>query len=264
VIQARRGREPPGPPDNGSIEEGTVGWGDDGPHYELDTTTGVTLVKVTLFRGRDPDADGEKPDKRARGHKILARIGAPLFYIPADGAQVIVVLPAGHGHVPGGPVILTAVVPAPPVQFGTNDGKDVVLDFGEDRRVIIKAGRGVILSDYENRYVGVGPDIGFKIGDPDASGAHLKAGKWQLYACAPDGDIKAMVQLMEGDTKINHKDGGGVTALTMSDGDVYAIGANCYLFSAGVYLGAGAVAINKVAYIAGGAPVASATVNIQV
>src|SRR5262249_17881533 len=48
------------------FEPGTVGW-DQGVHY--DTEDGVTLVKVTLYRGRDP----RRPLTRgeASGHQVL-------------------------------------------------------------------------------------------------------------------------------------------------------------------------------------------------
>jgi hypothetical protein len=161
----------------GGIEAGTVGWDDGSAHY--DTAAGeVVLVKVTLFRGRNPDRDPEPKEGRAGGTQILARVSAPMQTIPPDGAEVIVAVPAGFGLTPGAPVILAQVAVAPPNQFSASRSK---LDFGPDVDVVIKA-RSVTITDYEDRFITVGSRFGIKMGDAGANGAQLKGGKWSFWA----------------------------------------------------------------------------------
>ena len=195
--------------DAGSIELGTVGWGDDS-HFELgtDDNGGVTLVKVKLLRGL--------PEQ---GQELLCRLSAPLWFVPDVGSQVLVAVPAGFSQVPGAPVIIAAPGANPSSQFGGGKAADAILDFGPDRRVIIKAGKGVILSDYENRYVGVGPELGVKVGAPDASGCLLKGGTWTFYA-VQDDEAKAVLKLSPDAVLLNHKAADGkVAALKLKGGN---------------------------------------------
>jgi len=184
---------------SGSIEAGTVGWDDDADHY--DTAPGeVVLVKVTLFRGRNPDRDPEPKPGRAGGLQILARVSAPMQTIPPDGAEVIVAVPAVFGLTPGAPVILAQVAVAPPNQFSATRAK---LDFGPDVDVVIKA-RSVTLTDYEDRFFTLGPRFGIKMGDAGANGMQLKGGKWCAYV-AQNGDAKAVWEMSATDLKISQK-----------------------------------------------------------
>jgi hypothetical protein len=248
-------------PDTGSIEMGTVGWDDGGKHYELDPDSGVTLIKVTLFRGRDPDAEGQKKDKRARGQQIKCQISGPLLYIPADGTMVHVSMPAGYWQVPGAGMITAVAVKAPAVQFGTNDGKDAVLDFGPDRRVIIKAGKGVILSDYENRYLAVSPQTGIKCGDAHANGFALKNDKWLFYTTA-DGEMNTCFQLAKSAIKLLINDG-KTCGVVMKDGKWQGCGdkfeANFAGGSFGKFAGPETPATHGIAYSAAGPANATAT-----
>lgn len=97
-LQARQANEDDSwtrpPADTGSIEMGTVGWGDQDIHYDAGTASndGVTLIKVTLFRGRDPKQ--EHTPGLGQGAQILARNSAG-ENIPSKGTQVIVARPAG-------------------------------------------------------------------------------------------------------------------------------------------------------------------------
>jgi len=178
----------------GGIEAGTVGWDDGADHY--DTAEGeVVLVKVTLFRGRNPDRDPDPKAGRAGGLQILARVSAPMQTIPPDGAEVIVAIPAGFGLTPGAPVIVAQVAVAPPNQFSATRAK---LDFGPDVDVVIKA-RSVTITDYEDRYVTVGPRFGIKMGDAGANGMQLKDGKWQAWAADSTETARGFL-LLDGNT----------------------------------------------------------------
>lgn len=89
--------------DRGGVFDGTVGWQDGQSHF--DTNGNKNLVKVTLFEGHNASKSGPITDNRAHGHKITCRTSGPGHYIPPDGAQVHVSIPAGRWQTPGAPVI---------------------------------------------------------------------------------------------------------------------------------------------------------------
>lgn len=173
--------------DHGGIEQGIVGWPDGKPHYDLGTEEngGITLVKVKLIRGVQGD-----------GIELLCGISEPLWYIPAAGSIVHVSMPAGLWRVPGNAMIVAIRGKSPTAQFGTGSKQDAVIDFGPDRRAVIRAGQGVVIQDYENRYLAVGPKTGIKAGDPDGSGFVIKDEKIFLYA-ADGTDAIATLELSE-------------------------------------------------------------------
>lgn len=183
--------------DRGGIYDGTVGWEDGADHFDLDSDSGVTLVKVTLFKGHNPTTDGEKTTARARGTRVLCRIGAPLFNVPPDGAQVVVAMPAERMLVPGGGVIISQVIASPGNQFSATKAK---MDFGPDFDLVIKA-RSITLTDYEDRYLTLGPKFGFKVGDADANGCQLKSAQWLFYTTdgAATPTAKTTLRLSETD-----------------------------------------------------------------
>jgi hypothetical protein len=164
--------------DQGGIYDGTVGWQDGQAHYDIDPDSGVTLVRVTLFKGRNPGQDGPVTDALAHGHQILCRIGAPLSNIPPLNAQVMVAMAADRMLTPGGGVIFAMPIKSPGTQFAADKAK---LDFGPDYDLVIKA-RSVTLTDYENRFLTVGPTYGIKCGDVTGSGLCIKDSKLLFYA----------------------------------------------------------------------------------
>lgn len=252
------------PDDNGSIELGTVGWNDGSDHYDIEAG-GLTLVKVTLFRGAVAPAEGETVDPaRARGRQILCRLSAPLWTIPDDGAQVTVAIPAGFGSTPGAPMILGWHKDTPAQQFGTNSGKDAVLDFGADRRLIIKAGT-VVLSDYENRYLVLSPETGVKIGDPDASGFCLKGGKWMVYAAqAADAKVIFEMDATGGGVRIADKSGGSPGGMEIKAGNWIGYGTKFSAYAAMVFWGPSPTAATPAHYGPNpGSPLISATVFVS-
>lgn len=64
----------------------------------------VTLVNVTLFRGRDP----KKPHRptSAQGHEVIARLGWPGMGVPQRGSQAILVFPGGFTLAHGAGVVI--------------------------------------------------------------------------------------------------------------------------------------------------------------
>lgn len=251
------------PDDSGSIELGTVGWADGSEHYDLEPG-GLTLVKVTLFRGAVAPAQGETVDPaRARGRQILCRLSAPLWTIPDDGAQVTVAVPAGFGATPGAPMILGWHKDTPAQQFGTSSGKDAVLDFGPDRRLIIKAGT-VVLSDYENRYLVLSPETGVKVGDPDASGFCLKGSKWMFYASV-GADAKTILELdgAGGGFRVADKSGGAPGGIEIKAGNWIGYGTKFNAMAAMVFWGPLPTALTPALYGSPGSPLASTTVFVS-
>lgn len=80
--------------DRGEVQLGTVGWDDAADSVDPGTATndGNTLIRVTLYQGRDPNETLDPT--RAQGTKILARNSGGEV-IPQNGSQVVVVRPAG-------------------------------------------------------------------------------------------------------------------------------------------------------------------------
>lgn len=123
----------PRPQDNGAIELGTVGWQDGASHVDDGTGSndGNTLVKVQLFRDRDPRLE-QTPD-RGQGSQILARCSAT--HVPTDGAQVLVARPAGFDG-PGVWTIISILGPGAgpilPADGGTfiRQGRDGTISLG--------------------------------------------------------------------------------------------------------------------------------------
>jgi len=251
-----------GGPDRGSIELGTVGWEDGGKHFDP-KPGGVVFVKVRLFRGRNPDSEPAKESTRAKGHKIMCQISQPLLFIPSDGAQVMVAIPAVFGGVDGAAMIIGVAGKSPVQQFGGDDGNSAMLDFGPDRRVIIKAGKGVILSDYENRWFGVGPEFGVKCGDESGSGFQLKERKWVFYATKANGNAVAALQLAEAGIKINHNDS-AVSSITMKGGSTVVGGTKFWTACGATYLGPTANVSSFALYMLLGVPTPSSSVYVGV
>lgn len=190
--------------DQGGIYDGTVGWNDGSAHFDLDADSGVTLVRVTLFKGRNPDQDQDPiTDKLAHGHEILCRIGAPLYFVPPKGSQVMVAMAADRGLTPGAGVIFSMPIASPGTQFNDKKAK---MDFGPDVELVIKAG-SVTLSDYEDRFYTLGPKFGIKCGDRTGSGFHIKDSKLLLYASVTKGDGSK----------------GGVCSLEMSENKLFGL-----------------------------------------
>lgn len=227
---------------SGGIEAAVVEAKEGGVYYDVEAD-GPTFVHVRLSRGT--------PGDRAT---LWCRISQPLNYIPTPGTSVIVAIPAGFGYSPGAAMIIAASGPAPANQFGDAKAK---LDFGPDYDLVIKA-RSITLTDYENRYLTVGPDYGVKIGDASASGAILKDAKWAFYV-AESGDAKAVFELSTDKVQIVQKDS-KQTALLMRNGEICLAGTTLKAMCASGYLGnpASVTPANGIAYsVAGPANVVS-------
>lgn len=245
-----------GPADYAQVatEMGTIGWDGDSEHADLGKTTndGTTLIKVQLFRGRDPN----EPYKEgvAQGHQIWARIGGPMWYVPPKGSQCFVLFPGGFAETPGVGLLVPAYPgQSPSIQFSKTRA---VLDFGPTVDVIIK-GKSVVLCDYTSPtpyYLAVGPTTGIKCGAPDASGFCLQSGKWLMYTVDGGGTAVNTMQMSSADYSIVRTEGGQVHGVKLSGGNVDVCGALFNAKTAGGNLGMGitSAVTNGIAYSAAG------------
>jgi hypothetical protein len=225
------------------FEPGTVGWGDGGRHFDVEG--GVTLVKVTLFRGRDPT----RPLKagEAQGQRVLCRIGGGLFRIPKPGTGVMVGFPTWFSTMPGAGLIVSTVEPSPDMQFSETRAK---LELGPDVDLVIKA-RSITISDYADRFVHVGPDGGIQVQDADGTGVIIRDGAVAIFA-AEGGAIKTLLQLSPNALEAMQASG---NVFKLKGGNVTLLGNQCSLACACIALGVGASPATPAHY--GPAPVAS-------
>lgn len=263
----RRAMECYGPAveDGGRLESGTVGWDDGTPHYDLQGGK-RTIVKVTLYRGYKPGVDPKPRDGRAGGRKIQCRITRPMNFIPEDGEEVLVGIPAGFQETPGAGFILAVASNAPDIQHSATKAKQ---DFGPEVDLVIKA-RSITLCDYQDRFITIGPTYGFKVGAGritdnsarDLSGCILKDGKWMFYAANSDGESVAGLQLAgaAGTQLFNIADNGDQVKLRMSGGNWTSMTKSVWmnLYQTGV-LGDVLGAMPVAAVIPGTPPVAPST-----
>jgi len=211
------------------FEPGTVGWDGVDPHF--DTEDGVTLVRVTLVRGRHPSTPLQ-PDV-AQGYQVLCRIGGGLFRIPKKGTSVMVGFPTAFANHPGAGVIVCTTEASPDIQFSDTKAK---MDVGADADLVIKA-KSVTISDYDNRFLHVGPD-GVMLQDEKGNGVILKSGAIMIFV-ADGGDAKTLLQMTPKELSLLQKDTGFVK-LTGGNVTILASG-SAGLLAANVSVGAKAV-----------------------
>jgi hypothetical protein len=219
-----------GPADLLLFEPGTVGW--DGIDVHFDTEDGVTLVRVTLVRGRHPSTP-LTPDV-AQGHQVLCRIGGGMFRIPKKGTSVMVGFPTAFAGHPGAGVIVCTTEASPDIQFSDSKAK---FDVGADTDFVIKA-KSVTISDYDNRFLHVGPD-GVMLQDEAGNGVIMKGGAIMIFV-ADSGDAKTVIQMTAKELSFLQKDT-GFLKLTGGNATLFASG-SASLVGASVSVGAQATA----------------------
>lgn len=227
-------------------ENGMIGWDDNGFWYDKGTAAddGHLVVGVQLFKGKDQST--EPKAGVAQGHRILCRIALSPFRIPPRGTPVVVLIPGGDIQTPGNCVVVAAIEENP---FQQLDEKRVVFDFGNETHVLIR-GASVSLQDTAAGpacFVGVGtPFTGGARGiyaiDETGSGFSTQSGEVGVFASS-GGAATSMVHLTATEADVIVK-GGSLCGLKATGGDITLFGANSYLYTAGVYLGALATALN--------------------
>jgi hypothetical protein len=196
------------------FEPGTVGWDDVDAHF--DTEDGVTLVRVTLVRGRHPSTP--LTPNVAQGYQVLARIGGGLFRIPAKGTSVMVGFPTAFADHPAAGVIVCTTEVSPDIQFSETKAK---FEVGADTDFVIKA-KSVTITDYDNRFLHVGPD-GVMLQDEQGNGVVIKGGAIMIYV-ADSGDAKTLIQMTPKELSLLQKDT-GLVKLTAGNVTILASGA---------------------------------------
>lgn len=225
--------------DHGSIENGTIGWGDaDDDHFEIGEGDNehLPLVRVTLGRGKGPIGDTED---RAQGNEVLCRWGMLIDFIPKKGTQCVVAFPAGMRGTEGGGVIIGLIRPNA-AQFKEDRA---MLAVGDDVHLLVK-GKSVTLSDYGDgantptRWLMVGTSRGggaprILCSDETGSGWNIKAGVVGLISSA-GGAPKAWVEV-NGESASMARAGG--EQLKLSSGLFYGFAGKCQLQGGGIFLG---------------------------
>jgi len=220
--------------DYGSIEQGTVGWGDEANHFDIGEgdNENVPLIKVTLHAGKNPTADAEE---RAQGQRVLCRWGMLIDFIPKRGTQCVVAFPAGMRGMESGGVII-GIVRTNGSQFKEDRA---LLAVGDDVHLLVK-GKSVTVSDYgaQARYIMVGTSRGggaarILISDETGSGVTVKAGIVGLMT-ASGGVPKAWIELTSSSASCALSDG---TQWKLTSGFFYGFGGKIHLQGGGVFLG---------------------------
>ena len=187
------------------FEPGVVGWDDTDEHADLGTpdNDGNTLVRVTLFRGRQSGTP-PPPAGQADGHRVLAQLGGGFFRVPPKGTRVMVGFFTAFATAPGAAVILGTLERAPDAQFSATKAK---IDVGADTDLVLK-GRSVTITDYGNRFLHVGPE-GVMLQDDKGNGVVMQNGAILIFV-ADAGDAKTLVQLTKDEVGVLQKDSGFV------------------------------------------------------
>jgi hypothetical protein len=184
------------------FEPGTVGWHDVDEHVDLGSSDndGNTLVRVTLFRGRDTST----PPKNgvAQGHQVLAQLGSGFFRVPPKGTRVMVGFPSAFATTPGAAVIVSTLERSPDAQFSATKAK---IDVGPDQDLVLKA-RSITITDYDDRFLHLGPD-GVMLQDEAGNGVVMMNGAILIFV-ADGGDAKTLIQLTKDELGLLQKDTG--------------------------------------------------------
>lgn len=117
---------------------GVVGWEDDGGEA-LDlgdsTNDGTNLVKVQVFRGRDPSQPLDAA--QAQGQRLLCQL-ADHVSLPTDGTRVMVAIPEHYGMIPGGSLIVGAVTKDRQANANVGAGEMIIQAPGGAAAIILK------------------------------------------------------------------------------------------------------------------------------
>jgi hypothetical protein len=243
------------------IEVGSIGWEDEDDYFFLgdDSNDGHTLVRVQLFRGRDPTKPLSKT--RAQGMKILCHLSGGLFRIPQKDTRVYVAIPKGMERLPGAGVIFATVEKSSP--DGRLDKDRAVLDFGDEMHLVIKA-KSVAIGDTAGNFIAAGAPrsggpSGLTFQASDGTGGVIQEGVVSWFV-ASGGLAKSIIQMTPSKIECMHADGG----CWIVDKDYYCLGTHATVQGGAVYLGAAPTVANFALWgVTGIAGVASPSVLIS-
>lgn len=142
-----------------SLAWGTVGWDDEDVFYEHNDTPGDgnTLVRVTLFRGRDLTKPLDQTG-RAQGQRILAKLASGVTHLPDRNTRVLVGMPDPHGTMPANAVIVHADNPNPAAVADMQPGETVFAPGIGGQRGILRADGSIEFTTPGGVKLHVGPD----------------------------------------------------------------------------------------------------------
>jgi hypothetical protein len=154
------------------MEVGTVGWVNDGGNaYSLGgaDNDGISLVNVTLYRGKDPTVKLQAGV--GQGQQLLCQIAQGLISMPTYGARVLVSMCGPNPTIPGHPVVLAELGNSGWKAQGNMGPGDLVIPAPSGPGRLILSGSGscsfiTAASDGSSISASLGPD-----------GAHI-AGPW--------------------------------------------------------------------------------------
>jgi hypothetical protein len=221
------------------LEMGTVGHEGAPSHYDIGTGTddGNTLVAVTLARGRDrskPITPG-----RAQGQQVWCQISDAVYRIPPPGTRVLVGFPSGMRQVNGAGVILATMSASPTIQFSATKAK---LDYGPNTDLVIKA-RSITISDYNNRFISLGPDGDIIVQAADGTGMKIQSGVFGAFVGG--GSLKSVLELTANSINLGIN-GGSLLTMQPAQATFFAPG-NIFLTAAGVIAGPPAMSSKPIA-----------------
>lgn len=218
------GFEPPPAP---QIEMGTVGWDNESGVSDIEQD-GYTLVKVQLFRGKDP-SEKIKNAERAQGHRLLCMMASSIGRIPPKGTRVLIAIPHGYEGMANGTSVIIATIEKNKASQLSN--QRAVQDYGT-QDLVIKA-RSISLMDRENRFITISPESGVIIQDKTGTGAMWKGDAAAIFVS--DGTFMgSVIQLVPTEITATVQ-GGSLLQLDKTKATMYS--QNCYIQGAGVYLG---------------------------
>lgn len=158
-------------PEN-NLSVGTVGWASDGGNaYEMgsELNGGTTLVRVTMFRGKDPTV--KLIAGRGQGQQILCQVAADVVFMPPYGARVMVAMPDPNPMTPGHSVIIATLSNSVWKQTGNMGEGDLVIPcpVGPGRIVLTSIGGFAFIStaaDGSTFLLEADPSSGFRVAAP--------------------------------------------------------------------------------------------------
>lgn len=221
------------------IEIGVIGWDGVALHYDKGDPNGNdgerhTLIRVTLFRGKDLATAARPGSGDAKGYQVLCRIADNIARIPKPGAVVYIAVPFDM-HEQNGAGVIIAVLSNDPDRI--EEDRRMLDATGE--HLVIKA-KSITLESDGGDFLSVGaPRAGGTAGVTICSADGSSGAVWQTAVAsmwtASGGDAKSVVQLTPAAAEIVQKDTGflrlkGNELVTRSGGPTTMV---CAKFGAG-------------------------------
>ena len=129
--------------DENKLSVGTIGWASDGGNaYSLGNAEngGISLVNVTMFRGKDPTT--KLVSGVGQGQRIMCQLGQSMISMPSYGARVLVAMPDPNPMTPGHSVVIETLGNTAWKNQGNTGPGDLVIPCSSGPARIIMTGSG--------------------------------------------------------------------------------------------------------------------------